>query len=322
MEYRRLGSSGLKVSILSLGSWVTFDTQVDNELAIECIAAAGDAGCNFFDNAEAYAAGKSEEIMGHAFRQLEWPRWSYVLTTKIFWGLHGNTPNMRNTLNRKYLMQAIDGSLERLQDDFVDVLYCHRCDPETPMEEIVHTMSEIVSSGKAHYWGTSEWTADEVRTAILIADRHGLHKPVTEQSQYNLLERRKVEKEFARVTEDYGYGNTIWSPLASGLLTGKYKDGIPEDSRGALSGYEWLQDRLSDSDAIAKVENLRPIAERLDCSMAQLSLAWATKHPMVSSVITGASKVEQVVQNFEALDVIPLLTSDVMSEIDAALGMR
>jgi len=322
MEYRRLGSSGLKVSILSLGSWVTFDTQVDNELAIECIAAAGDAGCNFFDNAEAYAAGKSEEIMGHAFRQLEWPRWSYVLTTKIFWGLHGNTPNMRNTLNRKYLMQAIDGSLERLQDDFVDVLYCHRCDPETPMEEIVHTMSEIVSSGKAHYWGTSEWTADEVRTAILIADRHGLHKPVTEQSQYNLLERRKVEKEFARVTEDYGYGNTIWSPLASGLLTGKYKDGIPEDSRGALSGYEWLQDRLSDSDAIAKVESLRPIAERLDCSMAQLSLAWATKHPMVSSVITGASKVEQVVQNFEALDVIPLLTSDVMSEIDAALGMR
>jgi len=321
MEYRRLGNSGLKVSVLSLGSWVTFDTQVDNELAIECIAAAGDAGCNFFDNAEAYAAGKSEEIMGHAFRELKWPRWSYVLTTKIFWGIHGEVPNMRNTLNRKYLMQAIDGSLERLQDDFVDVLYCHRCDPETPMEEIVHTMSEIVSSGKAHYWGTSEWSADEVRSAILIAERYGLHKPVTEQSQYNLLERRKVEKEFDRITKDYGYGNTIWSPLASGLLTGKYKDGIPDDSRGALSGYEWLQSRLSDNDAIAKVENLRPIADRLDCSMAQLSLAWATKHPMVSSVITGASKVEQVVQNFDALDVIPLLTADVMSEIDAALGM-
>lgn len=321
MEYRRLGNSGLKVSVLSLGSWVTFDTQVDNDLAIECIAAAGDAGCNFFDNAEAYAAGKSEEIMGHAFRELGWPRWSYVLTTKIFWGINGEVPNMRNTLNRKYLMQAIDGSLERLQDDFVDVLYCHRGDPETPMEEIVHTMSEIVSSGKAHYWGTSEWSADEVRAAIMIADRYGLHKPVTEQSQYNLLERRKVEKEFDRITKDYGYGNTIWSPLASGLLTGKYKDGIPEDSRGALSGYEWLQSRLSDSDAIAKVENLRPIADRLDCSMAQLSLAWATKHPMVSSVITGASKVEQVVQNFEALDVIPMLTADVMSEIDAALGM-
>ncbi len=320
MEYRRLGNSGLRVSILSLGSWVTFDTQVDNDMAIECIAAAGDAGCNFFDNAEAYAAGKSEEIMGNAFRELGWPRWSYVLTTKIFWGIHGNTPNMNNTLNRKYLMQAIDGSLERLQDDFVDVLYCHRCDPETPMEEIVHAMSEIISDKKAHYWGTSEWTADEVRSAIGIADRYGLHKPVTEQSQYNLLERRKVEKEFARITSDFGYGNTIWSPLASGLLTGKYKDGIPEDSRGALSGYEWLQDRLSDDEAIARVENLRPISERLDCSMAQLSLAWATKHEMVSSVITGASKVEQVVQNFEALDVIPLLTDEVMEEIDAAIG--
>ncbi len=320
MEYRRLGNSGLKVSILSLGSWVTFDTQVDNDMAIECIAAAGDAGCNFFDNAEAYAAGKSEEIMGNAFRELAWPRWSYVLTTKIYWGIHGDVPNMSNTLNRKYLMHAIDGSLERLQDDFVDVLYCHRCDPETPMEEIVHAMSEIISHKKAHYWGTSEWTADEVRSAIMIAEKYGLHAPVTEQSQYNLLERRKVEKEFARVTEDYGYGNTIWSPLASGLLTGKYKDGIPEDSRGALSGYEWLQDRLSDDDAIQKVEQLRPISEKLDCSMAQLSLAWATKHEMVSSVITGASKVEQVVQNFEALDVIPLLTDDVMEEIDAAIG--
>ena len=320
MEYRRLGNSGLKVSVLSLGSWVTFDTQVDNDMAIECIAAAGDAGCNFFDNAEAYAAGKSEEIMGHALRELGWPRWSYVLTTKIYWGINGDVPNMRNTLNRKYLMQAIDGSLERFQDDFVDVLYCHRCDPETPMEEIVHAMSEIISHGKAHYWGTSEWTADEVRSAIGIAEKYGLHKPVTEQSQYNLLERRKVEQEFARITADFGYGNTIWSPLASGLLTGKYKDGIPEDSRGALSGYEWLADRLSDEDAIARVENLRPISERLDCSMAQLSLAWATKHEMVSSVITGASKVEQVVQNFEALDVIPLLTDEVMEEIDAAIS--
>lgn len=320
MEYRRLGNSGLKVSVLSLGSWVTFDQQVDNDMAIECIAAAGDAGCNFFDNAEAYAAGKSEEIMGHAFRELGWPRWSYVLTTKVFFGIH-DVPNMKQTLNRKYLMQAIDGSLERLQDDFVDVLYCHRGDPETPMEEIVHAMSEIIQAGKAHYWGTSEWSADEVRAAIAIAARYGLHKPVTEQSQYNLLERRKVEREFARLTRDFNYGNTIWSPLASGLLTGKYKDGIPEDSRGALSGYEWLQSRLSDEDAIRRVENLRPIAERLDCSMAQLALAWATKHEMVSSVITGASKVEQVVQNFEALDVIPLLTEGVMADIDVALAI-
>ncbi len=319
MEYRRLGNSGLRVSILGLGSWVTFDSQVDDSAAVECIAAAGDAGCNFFDNAEAYAAGKSEEIMGRAFRELGWPRWSYVLTTKLFWGLHRDVPNMSNTLNRKYLMQAIDASLERFQDDFVDVLYCHRCDPDTPMEEIVFAMSEIIEHKKAHYWGTSEWTADEVRSAIEIAERHGLHKPVTEQSQYNLLERRKVEQEFARISADYGYGNTIWSPLASGLLTGKYKDGIPEDSRAALDGYEWLQNRMSDQDVIARVENLRPVAERLDCSMAQLALAWATKHPMVSSVITGASKVEQIGQNFEALDVIPLLTDDVMTEIDDAI---
>ena len=320
MEYRRLGSSGLKVSVLSLGSWVTFDTQVDDDLAVKCIGAAGDAGCNLFDNAEAYAAGKSEEIMGRAFKELGWPRWSYVLTTKLYWGIHGDVPNMRNTLNRKYLMQAIDGSLERLDDDFVDVVYCHRADPDTPMEEVVQTFTEIIEHKKAHYWGTSEWTADEVRSAIETAERYGWHKPVTEQSQYNLLERRKVEKEFARLHAETGYGNTIWSPLASGLLTGKYRDGIPEDSRGALEGYEWLQDRLSDQDVIERVEGLRPISERLDCSMAQLSLAWATKHPMVSSVITGASKVEQVEQNFGAVDVIPKLTDDVMAEIDEALG--
>jgi len=320
MEYRRLGNSGLKVSVLSFGSWVTFDTQIDNNAAIECIAAAGDAGCNFFDNAEAYAGGKSEEIMGHAFRELKWPRWSYVLTTKIFWGVHGEVPNMRNTLNRKYLMQAIDGSLERLQHDFVDVLYCHRSDPDTPIEETVRAMSDIIDAGKALYWGTSEWSADEIRAAIEIADRRNLHAPVTEQSQYNLLERKKVEQEYARLTVDYGYGNTIWSPLASGLLTGKYKDGIPEDSRGALDGYEWLQDHLSDGEAIARVERLRPIADRLDCTMAQLALAWATKHEMVSSVITGASKVSQVVQNFETVDVIPLITDEIKEEIEAAIG--
>jgi aryl-alcohol dehydrogenase-like predicted oxidoreductase len=227
---------------------------------------------------------------------------------------------MRNTLNRKYLMQAIDGSLERFQHDFVDVLYCHRSDPNTPIEETVRAMSDIIDAGKAHYWGTSEWSADEIRAAIEIAQRHGWHAPVTEQSQYNLLERKKVEREYARITADYGYGNTIWSPLASGLLTGKYKDGIPEDSRGALAGYEWLQDRLSDGEAIERVERLRPIAERLDCTMAQLALAWATKHEMVSSVITGASKVSQVVQNFETVDVIPLVTDDVKAEIEAAIG--
>ena len=320
MEYRRLGNTGLRVSVLSFGSWVTFDTQLDDRLAVECIAAAGDAGCNFFDNAEAYAGGESEAIMGRALKELGWPRWSYVLTTKVFWGLHRGTPNMNNTLNRKYLMHAIDGSLERFDLDFVDVLYCHRADPETPIEETVWAMSDIVSSGKALYWGTSEWTADEIRAAIDIAERHHLHKPVTEQSQYNLLERRKVEVEYARLFEDHGYGNTIWSPLASGLLTGKYRDGIPDDSRGALDGYGWLADRLTDAEAIERVERLRPIAERLDCSMAQLALAWCTKHPMVSSVITGASKVSQVVQNFEAVDVIPAITDEVREEIEIAIG--
>ena len=319
MEYRRLGNSGLKVSVLSFGSWVTFDTQLDDSLAVDCMAAAGAAGCNFFDNAEAYAGGKSEEIMGRALRELGWPRWSYVVTTKVYWGLHRGVPNMEFTLNRKYLMQAIEGSLERFGLDFVDVLYCHRADPDTPIEETVWAMHDIITSGKALYWGTSEWTADEIRAAIDIAERHHLHKPVTEQSQYNLLERSKVEIEYARVNSEFNYGNTIWSPLASGLLTGKYRDGIPEDSRGALEGYEWLAKRLSNDDAIAQVERLRPIADRLGCTMAQLAIAWCTKNPHVSTVITGASKVSQVEQNFGAIDVIPLLTDDVKAEMEAAL---
>ena len=320
MEYRRLGASGVKVSVLGFGSWVTFDNQLDRNLALECMQAAHDAGCNFFDNAEAYAGGRSEALMGEALRELDWPRWSYVVTTKLFWGIHGQDPNMRNTLNRKYLMQAIDASLERFGLDHVDVVYCHRADPDTPMEETVWAMSDMVSQGKALYWGTSEWSADEIRHAIDIAERHHLHKPVTEQSQYNLLERRKVEREYRRLNEDFGYGNTIWSPLASGVLTGKYRDGIPEDSRGALAGYEWLAGRLTDDEVLARVERLRPIAERLDCTMAQLALAWCTLNPNVSTVITGASKVEQVVQNFETVEVIPRLTPEVKGEIEAAIS--
>jgi len=320
MEYRRLGNSGVKVSVLGFGSWVTFDNQIDVDMALECMQAAHDAGCNFFDNAEAYAGGRSESIMGRALLDLGWPRWSYVVTTKLFWGIHGEDPNMRNTLNRKYLMQAIDGSLERFGLDFVDVVYCHRADPDTPMEETVWAMSDMVSQGKALYWGTSEWTADEIRHAIDVAERHHLHKPVTEQSQYNLLERTKVEDEYARLHAETGYGNTTWSPLASGLLTGKYRDGIPEDSRGALAGYEWLTDQLTDEEAIARIEQLRPIADRLDCSMAQLAIAWCAKHPMVSSVITGASRPEQVVENMKAVDVIPQITTAVREEIEAAVS--
>jgi voltage-dependent potassium channel beta subunit len=320
MEYRRLGRTGLKVSVLSFGSWVTFDNQLDDSLALDCMAAAGAAGCNFFDNAEVYAGGKSESIMGRALKELAWPRWSYVLTTKVYMGIHGEVPNMQATLNRKYLMQAIEASLERLQTDFVDVLYCHRSDPNTPIEETVWAMSDIIAAGKAHYWGTSEWSADEIRAAIEIAERHHLHKPVTEQSQYNLLERRKVEREYARINADYGYGNTIWSPLASGLLTGKYREGVPEDSRAALAGYEWLAPAMTDKAKIEQVERLRPIADRLGCSMAQFALAWCTKNPNVSTVITGASKVEQVISNFEAVDVIPLLTEEVKQEAEAALA--
>ena len=319
MEYRRLGGSGLKVSALGFGSWVTFDTQMDLTPALECMQAARDAGCNFFDNAEAYAGGRSEEIMGRALRELGWPRWSYVVTTKLYWGIHDD-PNMKFTLNRKYLMHGIDGSLERFGLDFVDVVYCHRSDPDTPMLETVRAMSDIVSSGRALYWGTSEWSADEIRHAIDLADLHHLHAPITEQSQYNLIERRRVEKEYARLHAETGYGNTIWSPLASGLLTGKYRDGVPEGSRAALEGYEWLRDRLTDADALARVEALRPIADRLGCTMSQLAIAWCTRHPMVSSVITGASRVEQVRENFGALEVMEALDDSIAEEMVAALG--
>jgi voltage-dependent potassium channel beta subunit len=319
MTYRRLGRAGIKVSVLSFGSWVTFDTQIKDDVAMECMQAARDAGCNFFDNAESYAGGESEAIMGRALTELGWPRWSYLLTTKVYWGLHEG-PNMENTLNRKYLMQAIDGSLERLQQDFVDILYCHRSDPETTLEETVWAMSDIVSSRKALYWGTSEWGADEIRGAIEIAERHHLHKPVTEQSQYNLLSRRRVEREYARLFAEVGYGETTWSPLASGLLTGKYRDGIPEDSRGALEGYGWLAKELTDERALARVERLRPIAEELGCTMAQLAIAWCAKNPNVSTVITGASRPSQVPENFAALDVIPLLDDELLARIDTAVS--
>jgi voltage-dependent potassium channel beta subunit len=319
MEYRRLGRSGIKVSALSFGSWVTFDAQLKDDLAMECMQAAYDAGCNFFDNAEAYAGGESEAIMGRVINELGWPRWSYVLTTKVYWGLH-HAPNMQNTLNRKYLMHAIDGSLERFGLDFVDILYCHRPDPETELVETVWALSDIISAGKAHYWGTSEWAADEIRGAIEIAERHHLHKPITEQSQYNILTRERVEHEYRRLFDETGYGETIWSPLASGLLTGKYRDGIPEDSRAAVPGYGWLASRMSDESTLAKVERLRPIADDLGCSLAQLALAWCLCNPNVSTVITGASKPSQVAENFGALDVFHQLDPDVLARIDAAVA--
>lgn len=318
MEYRRLGRSGLQVSVLSFGSWVTFANQNQLETAqqaAECLDAAKAAGVNFFDNAEAYGAGESERVMGQAFRDLGWQRHEYVVSTKLFWGLH-DVPNMKNTLNRKYLSQAIDASLERFGLDFVDLVFCHRPDPKTPIEETVWAMSDMISQGKALYWGTSEWNADDIRAAYDIADRHHLHKPLMEQPQYNILWRDRVEKDYRRLYDDLGLGTTIWSPLSSGLLTGKYLNGVPEGSRATLPGYEWLRNMLTDVDRNKKVADLKVIADELGITLTQLSLAWCVKNPHVSTVITGASSAAQVRENMTALDAVGLLTDEVMERID------
>ena len=319
MNYRRLGRSGLKVSELSLGSWVTYHNQVDTGAATEMLAAAMDAGVNFFDNAEVYASGQSEVVMGQAFKALKWPRLNYIVSTKFFWGLsrEGNTVNRMDTLNRKYLMQAIDGSLTRMGLDFIDLVYCHRPDPHTPIEETVHAMSDMITQGKALYWGTSEWSAAEIRAAWDIADRHRLHKPVMEQPQYHLFHRKRVEQEYARLYDDIGLGLTTWSPLASGLLTGKYKDGIPAGSRGAMQSMGFLAASLSDPAKNAAVVKLEGIAAELGCSVAQLAIAWVAKNPHVSTVITGASKLSQLQANLGAVGVIAKLTPEVMAQIDA-----
>jgi voltage-dependent potassium channel beta subunit len=319
MHYRRLGSSGLRVSELSLGSWVTYHNQVGTSAAVEMLAVAMDAGVNFFDNAEAYAAGQSEVVMGQAFKALKWPRLNYIVSTKFFWGLsrEGHTVNRMDTLNRKYLMQAIDGSLSRIGLDFIDLVYCHRPDPHTPVEETVRAMSDMITQGKALYWGTSEWSADEIRTAWDVADKNHLHKPVMEQPQYHLFHRKRVEQEYARLYEDIGLGLTTWSPLASGLLTGKYREGIPPDSRGAMESMGFLAKSLSDARKRDAVTQLETIAVELGCNVAQLAIAWAAKNPRVSSVITGASKLSQLQSNLGAVDVIAKLTPDVMARIDA-----
>ncbi len=316
MQYRHLGRSGLQVSVLSFGSWVTFGQQIGTELAVNCLSAAREGGVNFFDNAESYAQGESERIMGKALVELGWPRYSYVISTKLFWGIYEDV-NMRNTLNRKYLLQAMDASLDRLGLDFVDIVFCHRADPATPMEETVWAMSDIVAGGKALYWGTSEWPAADIRAAWEIAERHHLRKPVAEQPQYNLLVRQRVEREYARLYEDIGIGLTTWSPLASGLLSGKYLDGAPAGSRALLPGYEWLQQALTDEDQNAKARQLKEVADDIGCDMAQLALAWCVHNPHVSTVITGASNVDQIRSNLGAMDVLPLITDEVAARLDA-----
>lgn len=318
MQYRHLGRSGLQVSALSLGSWVTFHNQVDIDAAVELMAAARDYGVNFFDNAEVYAGGKSEEVMGAALKRLGWRRSSYLVSTKFYWGIQEGV-NEKNTLNRKRLIEGINGSLQRFGLEYVDLIFCHRPDPTTPIEETVWAMHNIIEWGKALYWGTSEWSAAEIVAAIEIAEKHHLHKPVMEQPHYNMFVRERFEKEYARLFKDYGYGATTWSPLASGLLTGKYNDGIPAGSRGALPGYEWLRGSLTDEQRIAKVRALQPLAEELGASLAQMAIAWCLKNPNVSTVITGASRVSQVHENMKALEFVEKLTPEFMQRIEAIL---
>jgi len=315
MNYRHLGKAGIQLSELSFGSWVTFHNQADIDATVEMMSAAYEAGVNFFDNAETYAAGKSEEIMGAALKKLAWRRGSYLISTKLFWGLHTG-PNEKNTLNRKYLLEAIDGSLVRLGTDYVDLLFCHRADPSTPVEETVWAMHNIIERGKALYWGTSEWEAADIVSAIEIAERHHLHKPVVEQPVYNLFEQHRLGPDYKAVYEEHRLGSTTWSPLASGLLTGKYKAGIPGDSRGALEGFDWLRDKLTDQGRLAKVSALEPLAAEMGATLAQFSLAWCLQNPYVSTVLTGASRVEQVHENMKALTFVDKFTPEIMSEID------
>ncbi len=308
MLYRRVGNTGIKMSVFSYGSWLTFGSQQEREDSLTCMNAAYEAGVNFFDNAEVYAGGKSETLMGEALQQFDWPRHSYLVSTKFFWGIYRDNPNAYFTLNRKYLLEGIDASLERLQMDYVDLIYCHRPDPETPIEETVWAMSDIIASGKALYWGTSEWSAQEIRAAWEIAERHHLRKPIVEQPEYNLFNRDKVDTEYSRLYEDIGLGLTTWSPLASGLLTGKYQDGIPEDSRGAK--VEWLQDFLTDAGNLAKVDSFLAVAKDIGCTPSQLALAWAASNPNVSSVILGARRLSQLEDNLGALEVMASLTAE------------
>jgi len=316
MEYRRLGKSGLKISALSFGAWVTFGQQIGEDVAGECMKAAYDAGANFFDNAEAYADGQAEAVMGNVLRKMGWNHDTFIVSSKVFWG--GDKPTQEG-LSRKHVFDSCHNALKRLQVDYLDLYFCHRPDPETPIEETVAAMSDLVRQGKVMYWGTSEWTPEQIREAYDCARRQNLVQPGMEQPQYNLLHRANLEKNLAPICRDYGLGTTIWSPLASGLLTGKYRNAIPGDTRISLPNYGWLKDRLTGPDAAAKkpvIDRLFQLAKGLGVSLAKLSLAWCLKNPNVSTVITGASRAEQVKENMTALEVVPLLTPDVMKQID------
>lgn len=322
MEYRNLGSAGLKVSALSLGAWVTYGGQVGEEVAEQCMHAAYEAGVNYFDNAESYANGNAETVMGNVIRKAGWKRSDLIVSTKIFWG--GRGPNDKG-LSRKHILEGVNASLKRLQMDYVDLLFCHRPDKETPIEETVWAMNQVINQGKAFYWGTSEWSAEQIMAAYGIARREHLIPPTMEQPEYNMLHRDRFEVEYARLYKEIGLGTTIWSPLASGLLTGKYNNGIPQGTRISLDEYGWLREKFENEQGqrnIEKVRRLGPVAQDLGCSMAQLALAWCLKNPNVSSVITGASRREQVEQNMKALDIVPKLDESVMTRIDDILGNK
>lgn len=320
MLYRHLGGSGLQVSALSLGSWVTFGAQVDERAAYDCMKAAFDAGVNFFDNAEAYAAGRSEVLMGKALQKAGWRRSEYVVSTKLFWG--GKKPN-QSGLSRKHIIEGAHAALSRLQLDYVDLIFCHRPDRHTPVEETVRAMSDLIRQGKALYWGTSEWTAARIMEAYAVARQEHLVPPTMEQPQYHMFERERVEREYLPLYSRIGLGTTTWSPLASGLLTGKYNAGIPAGTRATLPGYEWLKSHFEGAEAkarIEKIKKLEPIARELECTLAQLAIAWCLRVPYVSTVITGASRVEQVRENMKAIDVLGRLTEPVLARIEKVLG--
>ncbi|KAJ3096935.1 hypothetical protein HDU96_000593 [Phlyctochytrium bullatum] len=322
MEYRFLGRSGLKVSVLSIGGWVTYGNQVDDENAMECLRAAYDAGMNFFDNAEVYAEGKSEIVMGKAIKKYGWKRSSYVISTKIYWG--GSGVNEKG-LSRKHIIEGTKAALERLQLDYVDLIFAHRPDSLTPMEEVVRAFNWVIEKGWAFYWGTSEWSAEQIADAHRVAEKLGLIGPLMEQPQYNMFHRERFEVEYKPLYDKFGLGTTIWSPLASGVLTGKYNDQIPEGSRLSMTSNAIMMRIRAGLESeegkakILKVKALTPIAEKLGCTLAQLALAWCVKNPNVSTVITGATKVSQVEENVKALEVVPKLTEEVMKEIEEVL---
>ncbi len=322
MQYRYLGNSGLKVSALSFGAWVTFGDQIGEGVATDLMKTAYDHGVNFFDNAEGYSAGKAETMMGNVIKKQGWKRSDLVVSTKIFWG--GDGPNDMG-LSRKHIVEGTKAAIERFQMEYVDLVFCHRPDPHTPIEETVRAMNFVLDQGLAFYWGTSEWSAEQIRQAYEVARREHLVPPLMEQPQYNMLERGRVESEYRPLYRDFKLGLTTWSPLYSGLLSGKYNDGIPDDSRLNTPGYEWLRERFQSDEAKAqleKVQRLAGIAEDLGCSTAQLALAWCLKNPDVSTVITGASKAEQVAQNMEALDVVDKLSDEVMERIETILDNK